>query len=110
MDENTWLIEKTHTLLGALADIAAYINGLANYREEDENGIPTRESGLASALHTAVDKATTILASELGVEWKPIDRDSILRHGRVGLHQLLIRYGFAAPQPMVFLSNDDAYQ
>jgi hypothetical protein len=103
--------DKTQTIIKALADIAAYINGLPNYREEDENGFPNREAGLSSALHTAVHTATTILAAELDVAWQAIDRDRILRHGQVGYNQLLVRYGLATPQPTVpSPRDDDPYQ
>jgi hypothetical protein len=103
--------DKTQTIIKALADIAAYINGLPNYREEDEHGFPNREAGLSSALHTAVHTATTILAAELDVAWQAIDRDRILRHGQVGYNQLLVRYGLATPQPTVpSPRDDDPYQ
>jgi hypothetical protein len=108
--ENTRLVEKTHTILEALADIAEYINGLPNYREVDDNGFPNRESRLSSALHTAVHTTTMLLASTVNVQWQAIDRDRILRHGQVGLRQLLVRYGVIAPLPIGIPPNDDPYQ
>jgi hypothetical protein len=109
--EDTWLTDRTQTIIKALADIATYRNGIPNYREEDENGFPNREEGLSSALLTAVHTATTILAAELDVAWQAIDRDRILRHGQVGYHQLLVRYGLATPQPTVpSPRKDDPYQ
>jgi IstB-like ATP binding protein len=110
-DEDTWLSDKTQKIIEALADIAAYRNGIPNYREEDENGFPNREDGLSTALHRAVHTATTILAAELDVAWQAIDRDRILRHGQVGYNQLLVRYGLATPQPTVASPRDnDPYQ
>jgi hypothetical protein len=97
--EDAWPSQKMQTILDALADIAAYINGLSHYRDVDDDGIPTGEARLAGALHLAVHTATEILAEALEVEWQAIDANCIIRYGQVGLDQLLVRYGLATPKP-----------
>jgi DNA replication protein DnaC len=97
MTEDLWLIEKTCTILEALAEIAEYRNRLPNHGEEPI-GQPTREAMLNSALHTAVHTATRVLANKINVEWQTIDRECILHHGETGLQELISRYGIELPQ------------